>query len=120
MNAAAVRLQALVDAEVLAADLAAEVHRLYEIEDAHEEALLEMAELRRDNHRVAVLNGLLRERLVKAERRLEDLPTEAIAAARRAAYFLGDGYVRIRHHSRGHYTADCLPSDQVTVRRADH
>jgi hypothetical protein len=116
---AAARLQALVDAEVLAPDLADEIRRLYEIEDAHAEQLLELAELRRDNHRTAVLNGELRERLVKAERRLEDLPLAAITEARRAAYLLGEGFVRIRHHSRGRFTGDYLATERVTVRRGD-
>jgi hypothetical protein len=119
MTAAAARLQALVDTEALAPDLADEIRRLYEIEDTHEHTLLELAELRRDNHRTAVLNGELRERLVRAERRLEDLPVAAIAEARRAAYLLGEGFVRIRHQSRGRFTGDYLATDRVTVRRAD-
>jgi hypothetical protein len=119
MTAAAARLQALVDAEVLAPDLADEIRRLYEIEDTHEHTLLELAELRRDNHRTAVLNGELRERLVRAERRLEDLPLAAITEARRAAYLLGEGFVRIRHHSRGRFTGDYLATERVTVRRGD-
>lgn len=116
---AAARLQALVDADLLAPDVAAEVRRLYDVEDAHEATLEEISELRRDSHRVAVLNGELRERLVRAERRLEDLPVAAITEARKAAYFLGEGYVRIRHHSRGAYSGDYLPPERVTVRGGD-
>lgn len=117
--AAAARLQALVDAGALAEDLAGEIRRLYDLEDTCEQALEEAAALRRDSHRVAVLNGELRERLMRAERRLEDLPVAAITEARRAAYLLGEGFVRIRHHSRGRFTSDYLPTGRVTVRRGD-
>lgn len=116
---AAERLQALVDADVLAPDLAAEIRRLYDVEDAHEATLEEVSELHRHNHRVTILNGELRDRLVRAERRLEDLPVDAIAEARRAAYFFGDGFVRIRHRSRGRYSGDYLPAERVTVRGGD-
>jgi hypothetical protein len=116
---AAARLQALVDAEALAPDLAAEIRRLYAVEDAYVSALDEAIALRRDNHRAAVLAGELRERLVRAERRLEDLPLAAITEARRAAYLLGEGFVRIRHHSRGRFTGDYLAAERVTVRRGD-
>lgn len=119
MNAAAARLQALVDADALAPDLADEIRRLYGVEDACEDALEELAELRRDNHRISVLNGELRERVVRAERRLEDLPMAAITEARRAAYLLGEGFVRIRHHSRGRFTGDYLATERVTVRHGD-
>lgn len=113
------RLQALVDAEVLAPDLTAEIRRLYEVEDLYDEQLLEVADLRRANHRAAVLAGAVRERLATAERRLADLPVDAIANARRAAYFYGEGFVRIRHHSRGNYSAEDVPPQLVTVRRAE-
>lgn len=113
------RLQALVDAEVLAPDLADEVRRLYAVEAAHEVVLEELVELRRHTRRVTVLNGELRDRLVRADRRLADLPVDAIANARRAAYFLGEGFVRIRHHGRGNYSAEQVPTELVTVRRGD-
>lgn len=116
---AAERLQALVDADALAPDLAAEIRRLYAVEDAYVVALDEAIALRRDNHRGAVLAGELRERLVRAERRLEELPVAAITEARKAAYFLGEGFVRIRHHSRGSYTGDYLAPERVTVRGGD-
>lgn len=116
MSAAASRLQELVDAGVLAEDLAAEIRRLYDVEDAHEQLREEISNLRRDSHRTAVLNGDLRQRLLSAERRLEQIPAKAIAAAKNSAYWHGEGFIRIHHHSRGNYSAEHVATTRVTVR----
>lgn len=92
-----------------------EIWRLYEVEDAHAQLRVEFAAVARSQRETSILAGHLRERLAAAERRLDDLPTDAIAAARRAAYMLGEGFVRVRH-SRGRFSGEHVATDRVTVR----
>lgn len=96
--------------------LADEVDRLYALEATHAALVAQLADARLQLTRSTALTGHLRERLIRAERRLEDLDVEEISKARRAALFLGDGFIRITSTGRGRFTTEHVASDRVTIR----
>lgn len=103
-------------ADRLRPDLAAEILRLYGVEHLHTVLERNAQELARRNNELTVIVGELRQRAARAEARLEDLGVEEYSKARRAALFLGDGYLRVTSHGRGHFETEHIPTERVTLR----
>jgi len=97
-------------------ELHAEIERLYNRDDLLDERDAELQELERRLHASTVLVGDLRQQLVRAERKLEDLQVEEISKARRDALFLGTGFVRIICRGRGQYTTKRVNPDRIALR----
>ena len=102
-------------ADQLRPELAAEIDRLYAIKSAHTATLEHLDDTARRLHTSTTMVGHLRERLVRAERRLEDVNVEEISKARHAALFLGAGYLRITSTGRGRFTTEHVASERVTI-----
>lgn len=97
-------------------DLDREIWRLYAAERELEDLKREHVDVVRQLHAASVVVGDLRQRLVRAENRLEDLNVDAITKAKHSALFLGVGFVRLTSLGRGRYSTEHIHSDRVIVR----
>lgn len=101
--------------EHLHPDLADEITRLFATEAVLESAQRDRVELARRNHELTVVNGDLRQRLVRAQARLEQLDADEITTARRAAFFVGTAWLRVTSLGRGQYRTEHIAPERVTV-----
>lgn len=103
-------------AERLRPDLAQEIARLYNLEHRHQQERQLLEETHRRLHAATVTVGDLRQRLHAAEGRLAELGVDEILKARRAAVFLGEGYVRLISQGGGRFHTVHVPTERVTIR----
>jgi hypothetical protein len=109
------RLRALAR-NYLEPELAAEVERLYALEQTHQLAVEEIRDLRTQLHRGQALAGHLREQLSTALHRIEELCPPEIIKARRDAYMTGAGYFKVLSLGRHRYAAEHIPAEKVSIR----
>jgi hypothetical protein len=103
-------------AEFLDSDLALEIYRLYDVDDALEVAKVEISNLRRDLHRATVIAGELRHQVATAAARLAELCPPEIIKARHDAFFKGAGFFKVVSLGRHQYATEHIPTEKVTIR----
>lgn len=109
------QLRALADH--LQPELAAELERLLELDQVHHaETLPELREVRRQLHASTVMVGELRGHNATLQDRIAQLVPAEIVKARRDAYMLGAGFLRIRSEGGNRYSSEHIPAERVSVR----
>lgn len=112
---AGAQLRALAE-HFLAPELVDEVARLYALEAEHQGLRVDLALARGQLNRAQRLAGELRGHVATLTNRIAELAPEEIIKARRDAYMLGVGFLRITSIGRHRYASEHLPAQRVSVR----